>query len=248
MTEYRIDDLARVSGVTTRNIRGYQERGLLPKPLRRGRIAIYTEKHLHNLRAINKLLRNGFTLNHIATFLLDPRARIGDALDLNGILDEPWSKSESELVSRAELEERVGSVDDEVLATLLRGGVLALVDDPDAFRVVHPSILANFAELAAEGVELSVIASTYERFAGKMREAADILMTTAQEEVDRRRGPGWVPKSDADVAWAVRLIGTMRRTATENAHSALDAALDASLDLQLMAHQAAVEDVAGAAD
>ena len=43
MTEYRIDDLAREAGTTTRNIRGYQDRGLIPRPIRRGRIAVYIE-------------------------------------------------------------------------------------------------------------------------------------------------------------------------------------------------------------
>ena len=62
MTEYRIDDLARASGTTTRNIRGYQERGLLPRPLRRGRTAIYNDWHLRQLRAINRLLSEAFTL------------------------------------------------------------------------------------------------------------------------------------------------------------------------------------------
>ena len=37
MAEYRINDLAQESGVSVRNIRVYQERGLLPPPVRRGR-------------------------------------------------------------------------------------------------------------------------------------------------------------------------------------------------------------------
>ena len=32
MAEYRIDDLARAAGTTARNVRAYQERGLLPPP------------------------------------------------------------------------------------------------------------------------------------------------------------------------------------------------------------------------
>ncbi|MFD1049500.1 MerR family transcriptional regulator, partial [Kibdelosporangium lantanae] len=46
MAEYRIDDLARVSGVSVRNIRVYQDRGLLPSPGRSGRTAVYTDAHL----------------------------------------------------------------------------------------------------------------------------------------------------------------------------------------------------------
>ena len=54
--EYRIDDLARVAGTTTRNVRGYQDRGLLPRPVRRGRIAIYTDLHL-DLGAYSPVVR-----------------------------------------------------------------------------------------------------------------------------------------------------------------------------------------------
>jgi DNA-binding transcriptional MerR regulator len=69
VTEYRIGDLAQVSGVTSRNIRAYRERGLLDPPRRQGRIAWYDERHLTQLELINQLLAKGFTSAHIATFL-----------------------------------------------------------------------------------------------------------------------------------------------------------------------------------
>ncbi|MDT7598572.1 MAG: hypothetical protein QOK26_649, partial [Pseudonocardiales bacterium] len=43
MAEYRIDELARFAGTTSRNVRAYQERGLLPPPRKEGRVGIYTE-------------------------------------------------------------------------------------------------------------------------------------------------------------------------------------------------------------
>lgn len=69
MTEYRIAELARVSGVTSRNIRAYRERGLLDPPRRQGRDAFYDDRHLAQLELINQLLAKGFTSAHIATFL-----------------------------------------------------------------------------------------------------------------------------------------------------------------------------------
>ena len=47
---YRIDDLARVSGVTVRNIRAYQERGLLHPPRRAGRVASFDVPYARNPR------------------------------------------------------------------------------------------------------------------------------------------------------------------------------------------------------
>jgi len=54
MTQYRIRELAGVSGVTERNIRAYRERGLLDPPCRRGRDALYDDRHLAQLETINR--------------------------------------------------------------------------------------------------------------------------------------------------------------------------------------------------
>jgi DNA-binding transcriptional MerR regulator len=84
MTEYRISELAGVSGVTERNIRAYRERGLLDPPRRHGRDAFYDDHHLAQLETINQLLAKGFTSAHIAAFLNGIRR--GDALtDVLGV-------------------------------------------------------------------------------------------------------------------------------------------------------------------
>jgi DNA-binding transcriptional MerR regulator len=58
--EYRIDDLARLAGTTTRNIRVYRDRGLLPPPLRVGRIALFNDAHLTRLRLITSSIESTF--------------------------------------------------------------------------------------------------------------------------------------------------------------------------------------------
>lgn len=78
MAEYRLDELAHLSGVSARNIRAYRERGLLDPPRREGRSAFYDDRHRSQLRTINELLRKGFTSAHIAEFLASTRA--GDDL------------------------------------------------------------------------------------------------------------------------------------------------------------------------
>ena len=45
-SEYSIDELARVAGTTVRNVRAYQDRGILPPPERRGRNGVYNHTHL----------------------------------------------------------------------------------------------------------------------------------------------------------------------------------------------------------
>lgn len=60
--EYRIEELSRLAGVRVDTIRFYQGRGLLPAPTRRGRAAIYAERHLERLRRIREWQREGLSL------------------------------------------------------------------------------------------------------------------------------------------------------------------------------------------
>ncbi|RYF34230.1 MAG: MerR family transcriptional regulator, partial [Comamonadaceae bacterium] len=66
---YRIDDLAQASNVTVRNIRAYQERGLLHAPRREGRVAIFDDSHLSRLKIISSMLERGYTSGHITEML-----------------------------------------------------------------------------------------------------------------------------------------------------------------------------------
>src|SRR5919197_6609285 len=67
--QYRIEDLAHHSGATVRTIRAYQDRGLLPRPERRGRANLYSDTHLSRLRQIADLLDRGYTLASIKELL-----------------------------------------------------------------------------------------------------------------------------------------------------------------------------------
>ncbi|GAB19468.1 putative MerR family transcriptional regulator [Gordonia effusa NBRC 100432] len=239
MTEYRIDDLARVSGTTTRNIRGYQEQGLLPRPLRRGRIAIYTERHLANLRAINRLLGNGFTLKHIATFLTNPRAPIGEVLDLADLLDKQWAAEPPSSMSVDELEKKLGPLDGSTLADLVRAQILIPTDDPAGYRPIDAHIIGNLGQLIERDMALADLIGIHAEFIDKLDEAAAVFIKAAHDEIIRRRGPGWVPTGDDEIAWATDLLTTMRRTGTQNARAALDRALDQARENEIRVHEVA---------
>ncbi len=63
--DYRVEDLAARAGLRVDTLRFYQTRGLLPRPRRRGRIAVYDDAHLSRLRRIRSLKQRGFTLAQI---------------------------------------------------------------------------------------------------------------------------------------------------------------------------------------
>src|SRR3954463_4468114 len=64
-TELTIDELARRTGMTVRNIRAHQSRGLLPPPEVRGRTGYYGPDHVARLELIRELQSEGFNLEAI---------------------------------------------------------------------------------------------------------------------------------------------------------------------------------------
>lgn len=63
------DELERVTGVPLRTVRYYVTRGLLPAPVRRGRVAYYSADHVARLEVVRSLQDHGFTLQAIERFL-----------------------------------------------------------------------------------------------------------------------------------------------------------------------------------
>jgi DNA-binding transcriptional MerR regulator len=99
LAEYRLDELARISGVSARNIRAYRERGLLDPPRRVGRSAYYDDDHLSQLMTINQLLRRGFNSAHIAEFFAGMRqgADLADFLGIQRAILGPRSDEDRDV-------------------------------------------------------------------------------------------------------------------------------------------------------
>src|SRR5436305_14524919 len=111
--EYRIDELAREAGTTVRNVRAYQDRGLLPPPRRSGRVGLYTDAHLARLRLIGQLLERGYTLANIAELVSawERGQDIGALLGLEAELVQPRSADVALTISLDDVTELFG-VDD----------------------------------------------------------------------------------------------------------------------------------------
>ena len=62
MAALTIDELARETGMTVRNVRSHHARGLLPPPEVRGRTGFYGPEHVDRLRLIQELQSEGLKL------------------------------------------------------------------------------------------------------------------------------------------------------------------------------------------
>lgn len=67
--ELTIEQVADASGLTVRNVRAYQQRGLLPPVRRDGRRATYGQEHVARLRLVRSLKDHGLTLRTIGAVL-----------------------------------------------------------------------------------------------------------------------------------------------------------------------------------
>jgi DNA-binding transcriptional MerR regulator len=174
--EYRMEELARLAGITVRTLRFYRERKLIPPPRREGRIAWYDDHHLARLRTIAALLERGHTLTGIAELAeaLDHGRDVADVLGVAPTEEEPVRLTPEELAARFE-----GEVTAENLAAALDLGYLGT----DGDEIVHISrrLLDVSSTLVREGIPLAEVLT-----AGKLvREHADALAEMFAELVLR---------------------------------------------------------------
>ncbi|MFG3507254.1 MerR family transcriptional regulator [Streptomyces sp. NPDC047821] len=228
VAEYRIEDLAHLSGATVRTIRAYQDRGLLPKPERRGRSNVYGDAHLARLRQIADLLDRGYTLASIKELLeaWDAGRGLGGVLGLVAEVHGPWTDEEADRITRAELDATFGGApDDEAVEEAIELGVLERIPGrEDEFLVPSPQELAVAAELYAAGVPLLAIAGHLRELRGRVEHIAARFLEFTTEHVfarylDHR------PPTDADASEAAALVRRLRPLAQQTVDAELARAM-----------------------
>jgi DNA-binding transcriptional MerR regulator len=150
-----IDDLAREVGLSVRNLRSHQARGLLPPPEVRKRVGYYGPEHVARVRLIQELQAEGMKLEGIKK-LLDASGASGEGLLRVKHAAEAFGEVEStEILTVAELREKFGEAEDEpkLIERAIKLGLLAPVGD-DMFEVASPSLLAAAEEVVARGIAL----------------------------------------------------------------------------------------------
>jgi DNA-binding transcriptional MerR regulator len=218
MGEYRIDELAQLARTTVRNVRVYQDRGLLAPPRRDGRVGIYTDAHLARLRLIGQLLRRGYTFANIGE-LVSVWERGGDLaeiLDLELAVGHPWSDEIPAYVTEDRLREMFGT---EVTPDNLDRAVTLGLLEPDGarYRVPSPRLLSAGAELVAAGMTLPAVLD----LAGRLRThvdaaARDLAGTVTGHVLAAHLRDGLLQGPDiAEVAAVTRRLRPLAQTAVD---------------------------------
>lgn len=111
---WRIEELARRTGMTVRNIREHQSRGLLQPPTLHGRVGFYGPGHAARLDLVKRLQSEGFTLESIGRMVAE------DGRAMRRFADAVHDAFDAELPRAATAEELTGAwhTDDPALLDL----------------------------------------------------------------------------------------------------------------------------------
>jgi DNA-binding transcriptional MerR regulator len=148
-----VEQLAAESGMSVRNIRAHQARGLLPPPEVRQRVGYYGPGHVTRLQLISQLQADGFNLKGIERLLEGTSGEASESImDFRRAVTEPFESERPQIFTMSELRERFGA---DATPLLLRRAIkLGLVSPvgPASFEVASPRLLEIAAEMIERGV------------------------------------------------------------------------------------------------
>jgi len=211
--DYTLTDLAARSGLPARTIRFYQSVGVLPKPDRRGRLAVYREEHLERLRVIAELQDRGLTLAGIRDLLdrrVSPGVSVGDWLGLDSTLRGPWSEDRPRFADDAELEYLLASRPAGLRGRLERSGYLERAPN-GSWLIQSPTLLDLALRLHDAGIDVEVTGQARDLLTRRLARAVDDLIALFVE----RTGAGFAGRASADEL--ATALGTLRPIAREAA-------------------------------
>jgi DNA-binding transcriptional MerR regulator len=233
----RIDELATEAGTTSRNIRAYQARGLLPAPELVGRTGYYDDGHLHRLRLIDELQERGFSLEAIRQTLdiWSTGGDLGDLLGFQHLLTAPLSDEEPVTFSLDQLRERFPEVADDpaLMERALELGLIE-VDEQGDLRAPSPMIMEAGTELQRLGISADVILD----LVAAIREDVDDIARRFLELVSEHLVAPMLEGREGAVT-SSELVGSLQRLrpiAIEVVRPFLAQALAAEIDRTVRAH------------
>jgi DNA-binding transcriptional MerR regulator len=162
--ELTIEQLAARTGMSVRNIRAHQARGLLAPPEVRMRVGYYGPEHVAQLRQIRELQDEGFNLNGIKRLLEDQQGTAERLLHFKRSLAAPRSDQAPDTLTLGQLSRRfrVDPVEGpEVLARALKLGILTPAGD-GRYEASNPALLELGDEVVGHGISLDSALSVLE--------------------------------------------------------------------------------------
>jgi DNA-binding transcriptional MerR regulator len=151
-----IEELAAQTGMSVRNIRSHQARGLLSPPEVRSRVGYYGSEHVLQLRLIRELQDQGFNLNGIKRLLEETPDTAERLLRVRRSVRAQRGDQQAETMTAIELGERFRLEPAEgrqLLEVAVKLGILIPLGG-DKYEAPNPSLLAVGDEAVRSGIPL----------------------------------------------------------------------------------------------
>ena len=204
--EYSVEELALAANTTVRNIRAYQDRGVLPPPTLRGRKGIYNNQHLSRLRLVSNLLERGYTLSSIRELLdaMEQGIGLSEVLGMESAINSPWGNEAPINLPMSEMVAMFGT------AAIKKAAELDLFSVNGAqLRVSSMNTLKVSRELCDTGIPLEELLDILAMMRGKMQPVADSFVKLVAEHVLEPYGEQPLPPREefpkiAELIWRLR--------------------------------------------
>jgi DNA-binding transcriptional MerR regulator len=228
--EHTIDELARLARTTVRNLRAYQDRGLLPPPRRSGRRGVYTDAHLARTRLIMQLLERGYSLGNIAELIRawESGRDLEQLLGVEAAVAAPFSAEMPQEIDEQTALASAGNA--EILAGALELGLVERTRT--GYRVPSPRTLHAGIALIAAGVPWRAAFAVLRTIRSDLEHLATRLLDLVVEYLLGGRAAKKLPKS-AELSRLANELWRLRPLAEQVVNAELARALEAAAREQL---------------
>jgi DNA-binding transcriptional MerR regulator len=189
-----IGELARRTGMTIRNIRAHQTRGLLPPPEVQGRTGYYTEDHVARIELTREMQADGLNLEAIRRVLESTGGSSQEIVDFAHALRAPFEDETPEIFEPDDLAAswQVDSLDPKLIRRGEKIGVLRILPD-GRIEVLSPRLQRSAVALIELGFSAEAGLATAEKLRkhaeGAARAYVDLFVKEIWEPFDRAGQP-----------------------------------------------------------
>jgi DNA-binding transcriptional MerR regulator len=162
-----IGELARRTGMTIRNIRAHQTRGILPPPEVHGRTGYYNEEHVARIELTREMQAEGLNLEAIRRVLESSEGSSREIIDFARAVRAPFEDETPEIFEERELAAAWGAeeFDRKLIARIERLGIMRTLPDGKA-EVLSPRLQRGGTALIELGVSPQAAVETAEALRG----------------------------------------------------------------------------------
>jgi DNA-binding transcriptional MerR regulator len=222
-----VEQLAYETGMSVRNIRNHQSRGLLPPPEVRARVGYYGPEHVARLRLIQEMQAEGFKLSAISRLIGEHGADADRFVGLRQAVTAPFATEQPEVYTRAELIEKFGTEDDRLLEKAQKLGLLVDLGE-ERYEAPSPALLRAAEEVLTMGIELAAALAVIERLNRNAQSSARTFVDLFVDEL-------WKPFDEAgrpEDRWEeiIGAVGRLRPLAVEALNATFRLTLTAEIE------------------